>query len=100
MTNWTWLQGAANIATIATSLASWRGLVGLALAILVWVAVRRRRDWYRIHDALHLGTQMSRLQHEQFIFANTVFPDNYLRMSPAVRDRATRAIHGYVSTAS
>jgi hypothetical protein len=94
MTNWTWLQGAADIATIASSLASWRGLVGLALAVTAWVAV----DWRKIHDALHLGTQISRLRDEQYNLADDIFPDNYLRMSPAHRDRAINAIHGYVLT--
>jgi hypothetical protein len=96
MTSSTWLQAAANIATIAASLASWRGLVGLALAVIAWVAVRRH--WREVHEALHLSVQMGRLQHEQFILVNVVFPDNYLRLSPVIRNRATSFIHRYIST--
>ena len=90
MTNW--LQGAADIATIATSLVSWCGLVGLALAITAWAVV----DWRKVYYTVHLGTQMSRLQNDQFILNNVIFPDNYLRMSPAIRDRATSAINRHV----
>jgi hypothetical protein len=93
MANWTWLQGAADIATITTSLASWRALVGLALAVIAWVVI----DWRKVHDVLHLGTQINRLQHDQFVLSSAVFPDNYLRLGLAIRNRATRAIHAYVS---
>ena len=94
----TWLQAAADITTIATSLASWRSLLGLALAIIAWVAVRRH--WRKVRDALHLGTQMGRLQDEQFILLNVVYPENYLRLSPAIRNRATSSIRRYVSAPS
>jgi hypothetical protein len=93
MANWTWLQGAADIATIITSLVSWHGFVGLALAVIAWVVI----DWRKVRNALHLGTQINRLQHDQFVLSSAVFPDNYLRLSPAIRNRATNAIHGYVS---
>jgi hypothetical protein len=91
MTNWTWLQRAADIATIATSLVSWRGFVALALAIIAWAVI----DWRKVYSALPnpLGTQMNRLQHEQFTLINVTFPDNYLRLSSAGQDRATNAIN-------
>ena len=77
MTNWTFLQVAANFATIADALASWR--VGSALAIPAY-------------DALRLRAQVDRLLDEQYIFTKVIFPDNYTRLSPANRDRAISAI--------
>jgi hypothetical protein len=87
-----WLQNAANIVAIATVLVSWRGFIGLALAV-AWFAVDRRHGVYNL---LRLGTQMNRLQHEQFILVNEVLPDNYLRLTPAIRTRATGAVNRYV----
>ena len=87
-----WLQNAADIVAIVTALVSWRGFVGVALAV-AWFAVDRRR---RVYSLLHLGTQMNRLQHEQFILVNEVLPDNYLRLTPAIRTRATGAVNRYI----
>jgi hypothetical protein len=42
------LEDGANIVTVV------RGLVGLALAVTVWLTV----DWRRVYRVFHLGTQM------------------------------------------
>jgi hypothetical protein len=87
-----WLQNAADIVAIATALVSWRGFVGLALAVTAWLAV----DWRKVYNLLRLRTQIKRLQHEQTILVDDVLPDNYLRLIPAARTRAEGAIHTYV----
>ena len=83
MTNWTFLQVAANFATIADALASWR--VGSALTIPAY-------------NTLRLRTQVDRLRDEQYILTNVVWEDNYLRLSPENRDQAIIAIRRYVLT--
>jgi hypothetical protein len=83
MTNWTFLQVAANLATIADALASWR--VGSALAIPAY-------------DALGLHAQVGRLLDEQYILTKVVFPDNYDRLTLADRHRAISALGRYVLT--
>ena len=89
-----WLQSVANIITIATSLVSWRGFVGSALAIMAWAVINS--GWRNVYNVLHLRLQMNRLRYEQFILINVIFPDNYLRLSPVSQDRATSAINRYV----
>ena len=84
-----WLHNAADIVAIATALVSWRGFVGLALAVIAWLAV----DWRKVSNQLRLQTQIKRLQHEQTIMVDEVLPDNYLRLTPAARTRAEGAIH-------
>ena len=79
--NWTFLQVAANFATIAGALASWR--VGSALAIPA-------------PDALRLRTQVDRLLDEQYILTRVVFPDNYDRLTLVNRHRAISALGRYV----
>jgi hypothetical protein len=81
MTGWTFLQVAANFATIADALASWR--VGSTLAIPAY-------------DALRLRTQVDRLLDEQYILTKVVFPDNYDRLTLADRHRAISALGGCV----
>jgi hypothetical protein len=79
MTNWATLLGAgSSIVTIANSaVASWPVASTLAT---------------RAYDALRLGTQVDRLRDEQYILINVVWEVNYLRLSPANRDRAIIAI--------
>jgi hypothetical protein len=79
MTNWATLLGAgSNIVTIAkTAVASWPVASTFAT---------------RAYDALRLRTQVDRLRDEQYILINVVWEDNYLRLSPANRDRAIIAI--------
>jgi hypothetical protein len=77
MTSWTFLQVAANFATIVDVLAAWR--VGSALAIPAY-------------DALRLRTQVDRLLDEQNILTKVVFPDNYDRLTIADRHRAISAL--------
>ena len=83
MTSWAVLQVAANFATIADALASWR--VGSALAIPAY-------------DMLRLRPQVDRLLDEQYILTKVVFPDNYNRLSLLDRHRAIIAMRRYVLT--
>jgi hypothetical protein len=85
MTNWTFLQVAANFATIADALASWR--VGSALAIQAYAFIRLR-------------PQVDRLLDEQYILARVVFPDNYNRLTLADRHRVISALGRCVLTPS
>jgi hypothetical protein len=84
MTNWTFLQVAANFATIANTLASWD--VGSVLAIPAY-------------DAIRLRTQVNRLRDEQYILTRVVFPDNYNRLTIADRHRVISALGRCVLTA-
>jgi ABC-type transporter lipoprotein component MlaA len=81
MTSWTFLQVAANFATIADTLASWG--VGSALAIPAY-------------DAIRLRTQVDRLLDEQYILTRVVFPDNYNRLTLVDRHRVISALGRYV----
>jgi hypothetical protein len=81
MTNWTFLQVAANFATIVNVLAAWR--VGSALAIPAY-------------DTLYLRTQVDMLLDEQYILTKIVFPDNYDCLTLADRHRAISALGGCV----
>jgi hypothetical protein len=81
MTNWTFLQVAANFTTIADTLASWG--VGSALAIPAY-------------DAIRLRTQVDRLLDEQYILTRVLFPDNYSRLTLADRHRIISALGRYV----
>jgi hypothetical protein len=83
-----WLENAADILAIATALVSWRGFVGLALAI-AWAAV----DWRNLYRRFQLGTQMKKLQHEQRVLKTKVFSNNYLRLAHTSRDRVRGAIN-------
>jgi hypothetical protein len=83
MTNWTFLQVAANFATIANALALRR--MGSALVIPAY-------------KAIHLHTQVDRLLNVQYMLTKVVFPDNYDRLTLADRHRAISALGRCVLT--
>jgi hypothetical protein len=83
MTDWNFLQVAANFATIADALASWG--VGSALAIPAYAFIRLR-------------PQVDRLLDEQYILARVVFPENYTRLTLADRHRVINALGRCVLT--
>jgi hypothetical protein len=83
MTNWTFLQVAANFATIADALASWG--VGSALAIPAYAFIRLR-------------PQVEKLLDVQSILTKVVFPDNYSRLTLADRHRVISALGRCVLT--
>jgi hypothetical protein len=87
-----WLQNAADTVAIATAPVSWRGFFGLALAVIIWLAI----DWRKVYGIFHLGTQMNRLHHEQFILVSEVLPVNYRRLTPATVIWAKGAILRWV----
>ena len=80
---WTFLQVAANFATIADTLVSWR--VGSALAVPAY-------------DTLRLRNQVDRLRDKQYILTKVVFPDNYDRLTLSDRHQAIGALSRCVLT--
>jgi hypothetical protein len=78
-----WLHSVADIIAITIALVSgsWRGFLGLALAVVAWLAI----DWRKVYGVFHLGTQMKRLQNERRTLVDQVFPDIYPDLTPTTR---------------
>jgi hypothetical protein len=78
-----WLHSVADIIAITIALVSesWRGFLGLVLAVVAWLAI----DRHKVYGAFHLGTQMKRLQDERRTLVDQVFPDIYPDLTPTTR---------------
>jgi hypothetical protein len=83
-----WLHSAADTVAIVIALVSWRGFLGLALAVVAWLAI----DWRKVYGVFHLGTQMKRLQDERRTLVDEILPDKYPHLTPTTRTRAEGVI--------